>query len=115
MNKTIFTIILIAFATAAFAQADKQPVKKDTVVQYQKFIKVPLEDYSNLVRGITQWKALILYNPNISADEKIQTMQQLENYLGVQGFQSRVKLDSAIIKQDTVSKKAVPKPVKKKK
>lgn len=101
MKKTILAILLIAFATAAFAQkATKQPVKKDTIVQYQKFVKVPLEDYSNLVHGAMQWKALIIYNPNISPDEIVMTIKTLEEYLGKNGFQSRVKIDSVAIKKE---------------
>jgi aromatic ring hydroxylase len=100
MKKTILlAAALVAFAAASFAQTQPKtasPVKPTPRKQHTYTVTLPANDYQQLVQLASEHKGTILYMPTLTADQKVQYMQQLETYL-VQ-LPKRIKVDSTEVK-----------------
>jgi aromatic ring hydroxylase len=98
MKKSLlFAAALVAFAAASFAQTKpKTPAAPTPRKQHTYTVTLPANDYQQLVQLASEHKGTILYMPTLTADQKVQYMQQLETYL-VQ-LPKRIKVDSTEVK-----------------
>jgi hypothetical protein len=96
MKKVIFTIILAFVALAGFSQSKEKP--KATPPKYNYFVVVPIQDYQALVGALGDYKSSIIYNPNQTAEGKINIQQSIESYM--KSLSNRVRVDS--VKVDSV-------------
>lgn len=88
MKKLILPILLTAVSLTCAAQ---------TKPQYKKVVVIPIEDYQTLVGALNQSKSALIYQPGITADQKVQTQQQIDAYL--QELPKRVRLDSVKVEE----------------
>lgn len=90
MKKTILLTALIGASLVSWGQT-----KKDTA-KYEKFVKVPISDYQQLVGLADAYKGAVKYNPLISDKDSRAFEANLEKYLF--DLPKRVKLDSVKVK-----------------
>lgn len=91
MKKLILLISIVFLTGIAYAQ--EKP-------KYKKNVIIPVEDFGNLKTSIDQWKRLCVYDPSLSAEQKVGMIQNLESYTNT--LLSIVRLDSVMIKPDSV-------------
>lgn len=94
MRKAFLSIALLFITGILFAQ--QKP-------KYKKNVIIPVEDFSNFKVAMEQWKRLCVYDPSLSAEEKIKTIQQIEAYGNKWG--TILKIDSVLVKSDSVVNK----------
>lgn len=95
MKKSILIALLSAGLLSAAAQT-KTPAKADSAkVKYNYFVVVPLADYQQVFSSLNEYKRLQMYDPTVSADQKVKLFQGIETYL--RDIPGRVKIDSVKI------------------
>lgn len=100
--KTLLTILIVCAFTTVFAQtkdkaAIKSPAKK---VKYQKFIAIDPGDMQVVIEALNQWKRLQMFDPATTGENKVATYKNLESY--ATELLKRIRLDSIMVKMDTV-------------
>lgn len=98
--KILFIILLSIVVSSAIAQDKKKEESKPT---YIKFVKIDVVDAQHFLTALNKWKELEMYNPKSSAEQKVQTFQELDAY--IQALGNRLKIDSLIVTMDTVKTK----------
>ena len=91
-------ILLLCITSAAFAQ--QKPKETPPKPEYEKFVKLSPRDVQNFFEALQQWKRLAVYDPTSTPEAQVQTYKSVEAYALELG--RRLKLDSALIKPDSV-------------
>lgn len=85
----IFFIIGTCFESKAQVKPSNKPTEPP---KYIKVVTVPLDDFNTLSQALTQWKALVIYDATLTAEQKIATQQNINAY--IQNLNKVIKLDS---------------------
>jgi hypothetical protein len=89
-------ILLILISTLCAAQEKPKPESP----KYEKFVKLDPRDIQTFIEALNQWKRLVLYDPQLRPDQQVESYKSIEQYAA--GIILRVKLDSALIRKDSV-------------
>lgn len=90
MKKLTITAAILLTSISLFAQT--KPVKP----KYQKVIQLTPQDYQTLTGSLSDLKAAIIYNPQMTAEQAREFQRNIDAYLVA--LEKRVKLDSVIVK-----------------
>jgi hypothetical protein len=86
MRKIYLITLIISAGMTASAQTKPIPP------QYKKVVVIPIEDYQTLAGALNDSKASVIYNPQLTSDQKVQQQQAIDAYL--RELPKRVKIDS---------------------
>jgi hypothetical protein len=92
MKKTVLVVAILAFSLGSFAQAKKDTTKQKAV--YEKFIKVQVGDYRQLIDIANDYKTQVKYNALMEPADKIAIQVNIEKYLFE--LSKKVKIDSVL-------------------
>jgi hypothetical protein len=84
--KYILTTLILSACLTASAQT------KPTPPQYKKVVVIDVQDYQTLTGALNDSKISVIYNPGMTADQKVTMQQQIDAYL--KELVKRVRLDS---------------------
>ena len=94
MKKTILIIALVLISALTFAQSKKDTAKA-VPVKYNYFIVVPAADFQQLQQTALEFKRLQMYDPQTTAEQKVQMFKGIETYF--KALPGRLKVDSVAI------------------
>jgi len=89
--KKLLLILLLSIPVIGFSQ-----VKVDTPKPvYKKVIVLEVNDVNICINGLNELKRLVMYEPNTTADQKVEAYKNIETYISE--LNKRIKLDSVKI------------------
>lgn len=98
MRKLLAIIgLLVALPCAHVMCQDAKPTTKKAPVelQYEKFVKITVEDTRSIITALERLKELEMYNPKTTSQEKEQNFKNIDQF--ILSFTNRVKIDSVAV------------------
>ncbi len=100
--KKLLTIIALLISSICFAQKAKTETPTH---EYKKIAVIGLDDLNNFGEALSQWKRLVMFDPNTTPEEKVNTFRTIDAYTN--SLSTKVKIDS--VQTDIVKVIAPPK------